>query len=154
MQYIGMILSIFGMDCYIKNRVEKERKEGEDTAILKGAVILRKHHNQGAFLNFGEKRSWVVSLISVLFTVLLLGVFVVTLTGKGNTTLRVGLSCMLGGAFSNTYDRLKRRYVVDYFSLGVKWSGIRNVIFNLSDFFIMIGALMMVIGTGTADSTV
>ena len=54
---------------------------------------------------------------------------------------------MLGGAFSNTYDRLKRKYVVDYVSFPVKNEKIRNVVFNISDFCIMIGALLMVLGS-------
>ena len=59
----------------------------------------------------------------------------------------MGLSVLLGGSFSNTYDRLKRKYVVDYFSFNVKCCGIRRIVFNISDFCIMIGAAMAVLGT-------
>ena len=38
----------------------------------------------------------------------------VTLGQKGKAALKLGLAFLLGGAFSNTYDRLKRKYVVDY----------------------------------------
>ena len=54
-------------------------------------------------------------------------------------------SLLLGGAFSNTYDRLKRKYVVDYFSFGVKWEPLRAIVFNISDFCILIGALIIAI---------
>ena len=60
--------------------------------------------------------------------------------------LRVGLSLLLGGAFSNTYDRLKRKYVVDYVSFGVKWKKLRQVVFNISDFCIITGALLAILG--------
>ena len=61
--------------------------------------------------------------------------------------MRTGLAFLLGGAFSNTYDRLKRKYVVDYFSLNVKWKRLRRIVFNISDFCIMTGALLTVIGS-------
>ena len=72
--------------------------------------------------------------------------FVCSLGQKGNRLLRLGLSLLLGGAFSNTYDRLRRRYVVDYLTFNVRWKPLRRVVFNLSDFCIMIGALLVVIG--------
>ena len=62
--------------------------------------------------------------------------------------LKAGLSLLVGGAFSNTYDRLKRKYVVDYISFGVKWKGLRKVVFNVSDFCIIIGALLAAFGAG------
>ena len=72
-------------------------------------------------------------------------VFVCSLGQRGNRLLRLGLSLLLGGAFSNTYDRLKRRYVVDYLTFNVRWKPLRRVVFNLSDFCILIGALLAVI---------
>lgn len=64
----------------------------------------------------------------------------------GNRLLRVGLALLLGGAFSNTYDRLKRKYVVDYLSFGVRWKGLRRIVFNVSDFCILIGAMLSALG--------
>ena len=48
--------------------------------------------------------------------------------------LKTGLSLILGGAYSNTYDRLFRKYVVDYVSFEVRNPRLRNIVFNLSDF--------------------
>lgn len=105
-------------------------------------IRLRKHHNKGAFLNAGEKRRPLVAAISVLLTIAITVLFIATLGTRGNMLLKTGLSLLLGGAFSNTYDRLKRKYVVDYVSFGVKWKRLANIVFNISDFGIIIGALM------------
>ncbi|MDE7359775.1 MAG: signal peptidase II, partial [Lachnospiraceae bacterium] len=59
---------------------------------------------------------------------------------------KAGLALLLGGAYSNTYDRLTRKYVVDYVSFPVKNRRIRRIVFNISDFCIMIGALLLVLG--------
>ena len=78
--------------------------------------------------------------------VLIAVLFVVSLGHRGNRLLRVGLALLLGGAFSNTYDRLKRKYVVDYLSFGVRWKGLRRIVFNVSDFCILIGAMLSALG--------
>ena len=47
---------------------------------------------------------------------------------------------ILGGALSNTYDRVERGYVVDYLKVGRK-----RAIYNLSDFFIIFGVILRLI---------
>lgn len=146
---ISIVAAIFAGDMWIKNYIERTGIEGETRPLWNGRVLIRKHHNRGAVLNAGQTKRKLVAAISVVMTLAAVICFVVSLGQKGNHVLRIGLALLLGGAFSNTYDRLKRKYVVDYFSFGVKWKPLRNVIFNLSDFCIMIGALVTVIGAGT-----
>ncbi len=148
MSYIAMIAAIFGMDFFLKDHMEKTLQEGRDKKKAKGWIILRKHHNKGAFLNTGEKKQKVVAWISLLLTLVLTVFFVITLGTKGKGDLKAGLTLLLGGAFSNTYDRLKRGYVVDYVSFGVKWKWFANIIFNVSDFFIIIGAFVTALSLG------
>lgn len=93
----------------------------------------------------GERKPWVVAALSVILTILLAGFFVCTFTMAGGGMLRWGLTLMLGGAFGNTYDRLRRKYVVDYVSFNVPFKRLRQVVFNISDFCIMIGAMLSVI---------
>lgn len=135
----------FAGELGIKNYVEKKRNAGEEKEICKGRILLRKYHNKGACMNLGEKKSNVVAGLSLILTTALALVFLFTLTRHGNGWLKAGLSLLLGGAFSNTYDRLKRKYVVDYFSFGVKWEPLRAIVFNISDFCILIGALIIAI---------
>ena len=145
MGYLCIVALIFAGELGIKNYVEKKRKAGEEKEICKGRILLRKYHNKGACMNLGEKKSNVVAGLSLILTAALALVFLFTLTRHGNGWLKAGLSLLLGGAFSNTYDRLKRKYVVDYFSFGVKWEPLRAIVFNISDFCILIGALIIAI---------
>ena len=149
MIYILLIAGIFVVELGIKNHVEKHRKEGEERPALGGALLLRKYHNRGAFLDMGERVRPLVALVSVLLSLAMTAVFVITLGSRGSAVLKTGLALLLGGAYSNTYDRLRRKYVVDYFSFGVKWQKLRRVVFNLSDFCIAVGAMMLVLGSGT-----
>ena len=145
MGYLCIAALIFAGELGIKNYVEKKRIAGEEKEICKGRILLRKYHNKGACMNLGEKKSNVVAGLSLILTTALALVFLFTLTRHGNGWLKAGLSLLLGGAFSNTYDRLKRKYVVDYFSFGVKWEPLRAIVFNISDFCILIGALIIAI---------
>ena len=46
---------------------------------------------------------------------------------------KLGIAIILGGAISNLYDRVVRRYVVDYFS--IQCGKLKGVVFNLGDIF-------------------
>ncbi|MBD5474325.1 MAG: signal peptidase II [Lachnospiraceae bacterium] len=145
MKYITVILGIFGLELGIKNYIEKSLEEGEKRPKCKEFLVIRKYHNQGAFLNMGERRPWIVAALSVILTLLLTGFFTCTFTMAGGGMLKWGLTLMLGGAFGNTYDRLRRKYVVDYVSFNVPFKRLRQIVFNISDFCIMIGAMLSVI---------
>ena len=143
-----MAMAIFLLDLWIKNHIEQSRKEGAETAVCGGRILIRRYHNKGAMLDAGAGRSSLGAALSVALTLGLTVLFVLTFSCKGSKMLKAGLALLLGGAYSNTYDRLVRKYVVDYVSFPVKNEKIRNVVFNISDFCIMIGALLMVLGSG------
>lgn len=140
-----LILSIFTLDYWIKKKIENTGTLPR--SFWKGRVYIQKYHNKGAFWNLGEKHPKVIMSASLIMTGLIFILFLLSLGQKGNTLLRLGLAAVLGGAFSNTYDRLKRNYVVDYLSFQVKWRPLAKTIFNISDFFIMTGAMMSCLGS-------
>lgn len=137
---IGIIVMVFVADFIIKDKVEKSNKLPRIAG--KGCFRLQRYHNKGAMLNFGENHPQVIAVVSVVFSLFVLGMLILSFGKRGNNLLRVGLAFLLGGAFSNTYDRLKRKYVVDYLSFRVKWKSFADVVYNLSDFCIMGGALV------------
>ena len=140
-------MAIFTIDLLIKNYIERTENEEREKGLLGGRLLLRKYHNEGAFINVGRRNRGFMAVVSLVLTLGLTVLFVVTFTCRGSRALKIGLAFLLGGAYSNTYDRLARKYVVDYVSFPVKNKKIRNIVFNISDFCIMIGALLMVIGS-------
>lgn len=150
-RYVLMALGIFFGDLWMKNKIEgmEEPEQGDlsrPCCARHGLIMIRRHRNRGAILNLGESRSRAVTAAALMMTGALTILFVLSLGQKGKGLLKAGLSMLLGGAFSNAYDRLKRGYVVDYFSLDLKWEPLRRVVFNLSDFCIMIGAMLVAVG--------
>lgn len=142
-----LAIAVFVLDLVIKNHIERTKTEGEAESVCGDRILLRKYHNKGAFLNAGERKSGLVAIFSLVLTLGATVLFLVTFTCRGNGLLRAGLAFLLGGAYSNTYDRMVRKYVVDYVSFPVKNQKIRNIVFNISDFCIMIGALLIVLGS-------
>ena len=140
MGYLAMIAGIFLGEYKLKNYIEKTKDFTKQEKYAGGKVIISKYHNTGACLNLGHKRQKLVALVSVIFTIGMAVVFLLSLTMKGNHAMKLGLSLLLGGAFSNTYDRLKRNYVVDYVSFQTPFKRLNSIIFNVSDFLIAIGA--------------
>lgn len=145
MCYIFLVLFIVFLEGKIKNHIELSYSDTQQRFILQKKIRIRKYHNHGAFLNILEKKKTFLHVISVLFTLFIFLCLLFTLFQKGNHLLKSGLSLLLGGAFSNTYDRLKRQYVVDYFSFCTPFAKLNRIVFNLSDFCIILGALITAI---------
>lgn len=143
MFFILLIILIAAVDLTIKGEIE-----AADAALFPqpapgsgGKIILHQSHNPGFPFGFLKDRPEVVKLIPVVVISGLFGILGFLLPKKGFILEKLGVSLVLGGALSNLYDRMKRNYVVDYFSIDLQ--GIKKVIFNLGDFFIFAGAAVM-----------
>lgn len=145
MIYIILTLTILLIELILKDRMEQTFDLKKEQLLPGGKILLRKYHNYGAFLNFMQKKKKMLHLISIVFTLVILILFLLTLGKYGNKILKTGLSLLLGGAFSNTYDRLTKGYVVDYFSFVTPFKKLNQIVFNLSDFCILIGCLLIVL---------
>lgn len=147
MIYVLIIVTVFSVEYVIKNHVEKKWNSDKKDYVLGNSLILRKHHNKGAILNMGEGRRSIVAGLSILITFIVGLFFIFTLNKKGLVGLKTGMALILGGGLSNTYDRIKRKYVVDYFSINTSLFGLKRIIFNLADFGIIFGSICTVLFT-------
>ncbi|MCI8483900.1 MAG: signal peptidase II [Lachnospiraceae bacterium] len=145
MKYAAVAAAIFAGDFFLKECIEKQEEEKQETEICRGRVILKRYHNKGAALNFMEKQPGVVRAVSGAI-VLFVGIFwYLLLQKKENPMVLLGLSLLLGGGAGNFYDRTARGYVVDYFSFCTPWKKLNQVVFNLSDLCIFLGSLLVVL---------
>ena len=104
--FVSLLVGIFMGDNYLKERMERQLTPGEEQEICGGRLLLRMHHNPGAMLGLGGKKGIVVTTLALALTVIAALAFILSLGIYGSNLLRAGLSLLLGGAFSNTYDRL------------------------------------------------
>ena len=145
MIYIFIVAGIFFLDYGIKRYIDKRKVLGEEKKILKGHIIVKKYYNEGAALNFLRKKPHLLKAIQTGLIAATTGVFAFLLGKRGNHGVKMALSFLLGGGLSNLYDRYKKHHVVDYFSFETRWKKLRNIVFNISDFFIFFGALMLLV---------
>ncbi len=145
MLYILIIAGIVLLECKIKKYMESNLQLGESREILKGKILLKKQYNRGMFLNLMQDKVDLVKKLSKILLGILLIIFTFLLPRKHNKMLKLGLSFCLGGAISNVYDRMKRGYVVDYFSINCK--GLRYAVYNIADMFIFLGSLMILLAS-------
>lgn len=144
MIYLFIIVLVFGLDFAIKQYFEIYFPKNKVRELFGGKLIFRKAYNKGAALNFLAKKQEFVAGFSAALVIVTLLAEIALISKKGAHVLKIGLALIVGGGLSNVYDRLVRNYVVDYISFGVKWKKLKNIVFNLSDLCIFIGALFVV----------
>ena len=146
MIFVIVVAAIFTLDFVIKKHIEEKFEDTDEKKILGNRITIQKFHNTGAILSSFKSHGEKVVAVTSAICAVLAGAWLRELMLKGNMAHKWGLSFMLGGALSNTYDRIKRKYVVDYVSFNSKKVKKRTVIYNISDWFIFAGGILVVIG--------
>lgn len=145
MIFIIFIAVLAILDLTIKSFIEEQKDSDFPQALpgTNGKVILHKNHNPG--FSFGRLKDHpsLVQMVPLAVASFIGGILSNLLQTKGRLPEKLALSLSLGGAVSNLYDRLIRRYVVDYFSL--QFGKLKKVVFNLGDIFIFLGATIILI---------
>lgn len=143
MIFLILIAAVFGVDYAVKKYVEEHKKEGQKERILGGRILVHRMSNYGAAGSLLENKPKAVKWLSSI-AMLLTGIqFFRELFKKGNAGVKLCYSLILGGGLSNLYDRIKKGAVTDYFSFCVPVKKLRNLVFNISDMFILVGSAVL-----------
>lgn len=135
-------------DGILKKIAERKLSDNKTRKIFGGHVRLRLMHNQGVALGALKEHPEAVLVTSSGLLGVAAGCFACLSEKSGHTVAKVGLGLVIGGGTSNLIDRVQRGYVTDYFSLnfGKRLKGLRRIVFNISDFCVLIGAILCVLG--------
>ncbi len=141
----GIILLIAGADQAAKNRIEQMKNETFPQPLEKtgGKIVLYRNHNAGFPFGVCREQQHLVRMIPVIVTSMLAGNFFYLQKRRERPAYRLGLALAIGGSLSNLYDRMVRRYVVDYFSFSLGF--LKKVVFNLGDLFVFAGFAVMAV---------
>ncbi len=147
MIYLVITAAIFSLDFFLKKYIDKKYARKVKHPRLGGKICIEKFYNKGATLNLLAKHPKVMTAIHSVIMVFVAVVYYFAMRMTGKELTKTGLAMLAGGGLSNLYDRYTKHHVVDYvrFQTGPKW--FRRIIFNVSDFFIFIGAVLAVIGS-------
>lgn len=141
---LAIISLVAAIDLGIKWWVEKNVPFKKDKKLLGGHGILRKVHNKGMMMGLCERRTDIVKVLSAMALTVIVLVQALILGKPDYLKENIGMSLVTGGAISNTVDRFKRGYVVDYFAFNSKNKKISKVTYNIGDFAIFAGAILIV----------
>ena len=136
------------LDITIKSCIENGITRKEERETLKGKVILRKVYNRGFGLNVLQNDPDTVKYVSSFATIILtITQLIQLMRKKGSKLKKIGLSLMTAGAWSNTFDRWLRGYVIDYIGFENKNKKIEKITWNLGDFFLIAGGIIVSLGS-------
>lgn len=140
------------IDIALKSTIEGYMTQKEERTACGGKLILRKVYNKGMCMNLLEDHQEVVKYGSAFAAVLLTIYQLITLLRRKACILKKwGLSLMTAGAWSNTFDRWVRGYVIDYAAVKCRHEKLSKITFNLGDVLIGIGGIFVVIAAVIAQ---
>jgi signal peptidase II len=137
---------VFSVDTCIKEYVDRRFARFCPKEIFGGRLILDKFYNDGAALGFSAKKPKIIKFTHTLTMAAVAVYYYFMLKVPGRTVGKTGMALLTGGGFSNLLDRYIKGHVVDYVRFPFGPKKLRRIIFNVSDFFVFMGALLMAVG--------
>ena len=142
--YPLIAMAVCGADLFLKRCVEKNVKPGEEKEIVGTPFCIRKVYNRGAAFNLLQDQPEIMRTLTTSAVAAVVVYDYILLPQKGRHLLKLGMMCMTGGALSNFIDRVKRGKVVDYIGIRTRWEKLSRITYNVGDFAIFAGAVIMV----------
>ena len=140
-----LILTAALVDLAIKSVIEEADPSEFPTKLegSRGLIMLHRKHNAGFPMGVFKSRPEFVKVVPMVVLSGVAGIFFWVYPKKGYGAEKLGTSLVLGGGLSNLYDRMKKGYVVDYFS--IRLGKLKKIVFNLGDIFIFLGAVILLL---------
>lgn len=142
---IILIAAIVAGELLLKRQIG--RSDHFEKKILNGHIELRKEHNAGLLFGMFQNRKPLPAVLSsAVITVFVAFLLLYTNENAVSVGFKIGVVFLLGGSMSNVLDRLMHGYVLDYICFcKARWRKFRRLVFNLADFCIFIGAVLIVL---------
>jgi signal peptidase II len=140
-------LLILAADQAAKLGVERWLPVDAQRPLWPGLLTLTNSYNLGVAMGWLQETGGValVSSLAAVLGLLLAWQSLAAYSSRSPAALAAGLSCFLGGAASNTLDRLRLGHVIDFIGLP------NGLILNLADLMIVLGVLLIARALWTAS---
>lgn len=132
----------------------RENLQGKGTIkVIDNFFILHYAENKGAFLSMGSNLPEFFRLIFLTYLPAIILVFAfiyLFLNNKFNLLQVISLASVVGGGFSNIFDRIYYNgYVTDFLNFGI--GPVRTGILNFADMSITFGAIIFILAGNTKN---
>lgn len=128
--------------------INKIRRGKKTPYLLNQNIKIHYEINTGMMMGLARKNRVLVLIVTtvLLFFILSSTLYLILFT-KDLIILKLGLIILSGGSISNGLERYIYKGVIDYISFPkAPIKKTRNIIFNVADFFIFIGCILMILG--------
>ena len=143
---VSVMIICIGCDQVTKRIAETTLSTSPPKSYIGNFFRFQFAENSGAFLSLGYNWPEIIRLILLtIIPIIVLSVmlFVLMRSNHFNSVSVFAFALVLGGGFSNMWDRIfNNGLVVDFMNMGI--GNIRTGIFNFADIFILIGFGLMV----------
>lgn len=136
---------VFVADWLIKQRIQKHYDFQHHKMLFNGRINLCKLYNPGAAMGFLKNHKRILNMVSV-SSILYVLYLIPGLMKRGSGIEQAGMGLTLGGALNNCYERIFKGRVTDYINFPRLKGGLKHIVFNLSDFAILLGGILLVVG--------
>ncbi len=143
--FLSLFLVLVTLDMGIKQYIEETFRKGEERGSADSKLILRRVHNKGFFLDTLDQYPTLIKSATVCMVSCIAAMDYRLFQKKRRWAEKLGMIFFSAGALSNTFDRLVRGYVVDYFSIRSKNSKLSKITANLADIYIAVGGCILLI---------
>ena len=133
---------LFAADQLFKTYAE-QNLDKKDERKLAGVLVLRRVHNKGLCMGLLSENQAAVKWLSLAASCIVTVCQTIVSFRRKGFWKKKGLALMTAGAWSNTFDRFARGYVVDYIGFDIKDPKTAKITYNLGDFFITAGAVIL-----------
>jgi len=134
---------VFLIDGVVKRQLEAHLALSQSIPLLPNILHITLVHNTGSAMGLWQGKNSFFAFISAIATVAFIGFF--WRYSRTSRLLRICCGLILGGAFSNLFDRFYYKYIVDYIDIRI-WP-----VFNLSDSCITVGFALILWYTFTKN---
>ena len=142
-----LLVTTVGCDRVTKQLASTHLAQKPTQSYFADTLRLEFAQNSGAFLSMGSQLPEAVrfALFRVGVGIALLALLGVALKRRWSGALLAGATLIFAGGMSNLIDRIVHGSVVDFASIGV--GALRTGIFNIADVAILLGGVLMVVGS-------
>ena len=115
-------------------------------SVIDNVFNLTYVENRGAAFGLFQNNQWVFIAVALIASII--GLYFLHSNKISSKLGKLSVVLIIAGALGNLIDRIRLDYVVDYFDFVFIW----NYVFNLADFFIVVGTILLCIYVIISDN--
>ncbi len=146
--FVSLFLALTTFDMGIKQYIEDTFRKGEERGSADSKMVIRRVHNKGFSLNTLDNHPMIIKSVSAVLCGVIGAAACELFQKRGHWRKKLGMTFLSAGAVSNTFDRLVRGYVVDYFGFKCKIKKLASLTANLADVYVLIGSSILAWSSG------